>query len=96
MAGLPPAVDALTAAHDDDHLGKFEALLENAVDLDKIPDEYTICASYDHDLGLIQRDKVLPVVWLTVCVLSRRCTLLYRGGTGYIPSGRMAGFTRST
>jgi len=50
-------VDALTAAHDDDHLGKFEALLENAVDLDKIPDEYTICASYDHDLGLIQRDK---------------------------------------
>ena len=29
---------------------KFEELLEAAVDLDKIPDEYLICASYDSGL----------------------------------------------
>ena len=37
--------------HDAEHLGRFEALLEAAVDLNKIPDEYVICASYDAELG---------------------------------------------
>ena len=40
----------LAEYHDDDHLVKFEELLEAAVDLDKIPDEYLICASYDAGL----------------------------------------------
>lgn len=40
----------LAEYHDDDHLVKFEELLEAAVDLDKIPDEYLICASYDSGL----------------------------------------------
>ena len=42
--------DKLEAAHDGEHLAKFEELLEAAVDLDRIPDEYLICASYDADL----------------------------------------------
>jgi len=42
--------DKLAAAHDAEHLIKFEELLEAAVDLDRIPDEYLICASYDADL----------------------------------------------
>lgn len=42
--------DVLAEYHDDDHLVKFEELLEAAVDLDKIPDEYLICASYDSGL----------------------------------------------
>ena len=42
--------DKLEAAHDAEHLAKFEELLEAAVDLDRIPDEYLICASYDADL----------------------------------------------
>ena len=42
--------DVLAEHHDDDHLVKFEELLEAAVDLDKIPDEYLICASYDSGL----------------------------------------------
>ena len=40
----------LAEYHDEDHLVKFEELLEAAVDLDKIPDEYLICASYDAGL----------------------------------------------
>ena len=43
-------VDALTEAHDAEHLTKFEELLEAAIDLDRIPDEYLICASYDAGL----------------------------------------------
>ena len=42
--------DQLAVAHDEEHLAKFEELLEAAVDLDRIPDEYLICASYDADL----------------------------------------------
>ena len=37
----------LAQAHDAEHLAKFEALLEAAVDLERVPDEYLICASYD-------------------------------------------------
>ena len=42
--------DALAGHHDGEHLAKFEELLEAAVDLERIPDEYLICASYDADL----------------------------------------------
>jgi DNA mismatch repair protein MSH2 len=47
----------LAAAHDGDHLAKFEALLEAAVDLERVPDEYVICASYDPALGAIAARK---------------------------------------
>lgn len=42
--------DRLAGAHDAEHLGKFEELLEAAIDLDRIPDEYLIAASYDPQL----------------------------------------------
>ena len=51
------AAEALAEAHDEEHLGKFEALLENAVDLNRIPDEYMICAHYDKGLGELQAEK---------------------------------------
>ena len=51
----------LAEYHNDDHLVKFEELLEAAVDLDKIPDEYLICASYDSGL---------QVCFYGYCVLS--------------------------
>ncbi|KAK9813003.1 hypothetical protein WJX72_007194 [[Myrmecia] bisecta] len=49
--------DALALAHDDDHLTKFEDLLEAAVDLDRIPDEYLISAAYDAGLQDLRADK---------------------------------------
>lgn len=50
-------VEKLKKLSDPSHLGRFEALLEAAVDLSKIPDEYVICASYDAELGEIQQQK---------------------------------------
>ena len=47
-------VDGLVEAHDEEHLTKFEELLEAAIDLDRIPDEYLICASYDAGLKVSQ------------------------------------------
>jgi hypothetical protein len=44
-------VQPLEAAHDAEHLVLFEELLEAAIDLDRIPDEYLIAASYDPELG---------------------------------------------
>ena len=44
-------VRPLEEAHDAEHLALFEELLEAAVDLDRIPDEYLIAASYDPELG---------------------------------------------
>ena len=61
--------DKLEAAHDEEHLAKFEELLEAAVDLDRIPDEYLICASYDADLQV--RAIVLPqhsIASIEVCM----------------------------
>ena len=49
--------EKLVKLHDGEHLGRFEALLEAAVDLNKIPDEYVICASYDAELGELQKLK---------------------------------------
>lgn len=49
--------DPLKKAHDGDHLLKFEELLEAAVDLDRVPDEYLIASSYDPGLEEIQIEK---------------------------------------
>ncbi len=64
--------DALALAHDAEHLTKFEELLEAAVDLDAIPDEYLICATYDPRLqvcslslmALLHRRCLLRHLWL--------------------------------
>ena len=40
----------LEDAHHEDRLTKFETLIEAAIDLDRIPDDYMICASYDANL----------------------------------------------
>jgi len=42
--------EALEDAHGGEKLTRFEELLEAAVDLDRIPDEYLICANYSADL----------------------------------------------
>ncbi|KAK9842053.1 hypothetical protein WJX81_006373 [Elliptochloris bilobata] len=49
--------DRLADAHDAEHLGKFEELLEAAIDLDRIPDEYLIAASYDPQLEELRGTK---------------------------------------
>eukprot|EP00891_Asterochloris_glomerata_P003123 jgi/Astpho2/3123/fgenesh1_pm.00051_%23_46_t len=48
---------ALSEYHDAEHLTKFEELLEAAVDLDKIPDEYLICSTYDAGLQEVRQEK---------------------------------------
>lgn len=47
--------EPLSLAHDGEHLTKFEELLEAAVDLDRIPDEFLICATYDPRLEVGQQ-----------------------------------------
>jgi len=50
----------LEEMHNDEHLAKFEDLLEAAVDLEKIPDEYLIAPTYDSGLEelRLEKDKV--------------------------------------
>ncbi|KAK2079314.1 hypothetical protein QBZ16_003005 [Prototheca wickerhamii] len=48
----------LERAHDSEHLARFEALLETAVDLDRIPDEYLIAPGYDAGLQEVESEKV--------------------------------------
>jgi hypothetical protein len=43
----------LDEMHNEEHLAKFEDLLEAAVDLEKIPDEYLIAPTYDSGLEVI-------------------------------------------
>lgn len=43
-------MDDLAAAHSDEALIKFEQLVEEAVDLDAVPEEYLIDANYDAKL----------------------------------------------
>jgi DNA mismatch repair protein MSH2 len=50
--------EPLSRAHDADHLSKFEDLIEAAIDLDAIPDEYLVCASYDSRLKVLKAEKV--------------------------------------
>ena len=42
--------DILDGMHDEEHLSKYEDLLEAAIDLDRIPDEYLIAPTYDSGL----------------------------------------------
>ena len=50
----PPASHSfaapLASAHDEEHLAKFEMLLEASIDLDRVPEEYVISAAYDSRL----------------------------------------------
>ena len=70
--------DVLQQSHDQEHLAKFEDLLEAAIDLDKIPDEYLICASYDPGLEVFHNFffSLAPVCIhnsLKLSKLSKRC-----------------------
>uniref|UniRef100_A0A7S3QKU8 DNA mismatch repair protein MSH2 n=1 Tax=Dunaliella tertiolecta TaxID=3047 RepID=A0A7S3QKU8_DUNTE len=47
----------LAVAHDQDHLCKFEELVEAAVDLDRVPDEYLIAPAYREDLQRLHDEK---------------------------------------
>ena len=40
----------LRVAHDEEHLTKFEQLLEAAIDLDRVPEEFLISPHYDERL----------------------------------------------
>jgi DNA mismatch repair protein MSH2 len=51
-------LDELAVAHDASHLGKFEELIEAAIDFERIPEEYLISYRYDAELGEIERNKV--------------------------------------
>ena len=57
----------LEAAHDEERLVKFEDLLEAAIDLDRIPDEYLICASYDAHLEVQAQASGLHHRLMTDC-----------------------------
>ena len=47
----------LSAAHGGEQLAKFEGLIEAAVDLDKVPDEYLIVSTYDAQLAELDAEK---------------------------------------
>jgi DNA mismatch repair protein MSH2 len=49
--------DELIKLSDNNHLGKFEALVEAAIDMNRIPDEYVIGATYDIELENLQKRK---------------------------------------
>lgn len=52
--------------HDGEHLSKYEDLLEAAIDLDRIPDEYLIAPTYDSGLevrGFDQAEKAMPLFY---------------------------------
>ena len=53
--------NVLAEAHDPEHLCKFEELVEAAVDLDKVPDEYLIAPGYREDLQ-VSNHVLLPVL----------------------------------
>ncbi|KAI7843327.1 hypothetical protein COHA_003025 [Chlorella ohadii] len=59
-AKLPQAglfADPLAEAHAPERLGKFEELLEAAVDMARVPDEYVISPTYDAGLADIDAEK---------------------------------------
>ena len=53
-------IDPLVQAGNGEHLGKFQDLVEAAVDFERIPEEYLINPQYDAELGEIQgkRERV--------------------------------------
>jgi hypothetical protein len=75
--------EPLNEAHDEAHLSKFEDLLEAAVDLDRIPDEYLICASYDPALEVraclpsLATAKSVSFALKPVCTCS--CLVMIKG-----------------
>ena len=61
-------ISPLKECVEEEKLGKFEALIEHAVDLNKIPDEYVISAEFDDTLALLEQQKIsteeeINVVW---------------------------------
>lgn len=59
----------LQETHDEEHLIKFEELLEAAIDLDRIPDEYLVCASYDPGLEVQPCRRHMRALLAAICVL---------------------------
>ncbi|GFR44787.1 hypothetical protein Agub_g6119, partial [Astrephomene gubernaculifera] len=49
--------DPLAQHHDSEHLQRFEELLEAALDLERLPEEYLISPSYDSRLGELAEAK---------------------------------------
>ncbi|GLI63268.1 hypothetical protein VaNZ11_006172 [Volvox africanus] len=49
--------DPLAEYHDPEHLQRFEELLEAALDLDRLPNEYLISPTYDNRLGTLADAK---------------------------------------
>jgi len=49
--------DPLDAAHAPDRLQRFEALLEAAVDLERVPEEYVVCPRYSPELEAVAERK---------------------------------------
>jgi DNA mismatch repair protein MSH2 len=48
----------LSECHDETHLIKFEELLESAIDLDRVPEEYLISPHYSEDLLSLYQEKL--------------------------------------
>lgn len=63
--------DPLAVAHDAEHLCKFEELVEAAVDLDRVPDEYLIAPAYRDDLQVRASASVCKCVYVCVCVCAQ-------------------------
>ncbi|QDZ19458.1 DNA mismatch repair protein MSH2 [Chloropicon primus] len=51
-------VSSLRQCHDKDHLVKFEELLEAAIDLDRVPEEFLISPQYSDELLALHGEKV--------------------------------------
>ena len=49
----------MAVSHDQEHLCKFEELVEAAVDLDRVPDEYLIAPAYRDDLQVSRLKRIL-------------------------------------
>ena len=74
----------LTAAHAPDALVKFEELMEAAIDLDAVPDEYLIDAEYDPQLQVwlapmrsrscMACIEVVTCSFAYICVVSILCS----------------------
>ena len=56
-AALARFTRPLEEYHDAEHLQRFEELLEAAVDLDRVPDDFLISPQYSADLGELAREK---------------------------------------
>ncbi|KAG2483939.1 hypothetical protein HYH03_017259 [Edaphochlamys debaryana] len=49
--------DPLSEHHDAEHLQRFEELIEAALDLDRLPEEYLIAPSYSEELAEVAKEK---------------------------------------